>query len=307
MSTLRRILFLLLFFSSMVSLRAQCSVNAGNNIAICQNATLQLIATSTGNPTVSWTSNPLGGILSGGTTLTPTINTSSATQYILIISGSGGVCKDTIVATVNPLPNVTANASATTVCAGTALTLTGGGATTYLWSGGVTNGISFIPLSTTTYTVTGTGANNCSNTATKTITVKPLPTVTASANTTTVCAGTSVTLAGNGAITYVWSGGVTNGISFVPSSTTTYTVTGTGANNCSNTATKTITVNPVPDASIANYAPKPFTNCGGGGIFDLVVDNISTTTSTNSNYNISWGDNTPNYNSSTPPASLSHQ
>ena len=77
----------------------------------------------------------------------------------------------------NP-PIVTANASATTVCAGETVSLTGGGATTYSWSGGVTDGMPFAaPSSTTTYTVTGTNAG-CSNTATKTITVNPLPTAT---------------------------------------------------------------------------------------------------------------------------------
>ncbi len=143
-------------------------------------------------------------------------------------------------------PAVTANATATTVCTGASITLTGGGANTYVWTGGVTNGVAFVPpIGTTTYTVTGTvTATGCQNTATITITVNPLPTITANATATTVCAGVSITLSGGGAITYTWTGGVTNGVAFVPpTGTTTYTVTGTDTiPGCQNTATTTITV-----------------------------------------------------------------
>ena len=68
------------------------------------------------------------------------------------------------------------------------------------------------------------------------------------------CAGEAVTLNGNGAGTggsYSWDGGVVDGISFVPpfsNTSTTYTVTGTDINGCQNTATATVTVNPLPNA-----------------------------------------------------------
>ena len=66
------------------------------------------------------------------------------------------------------------------------------------------------------------------------------------------CAGEAVTLNGNGAGTggsYSWDGGVVDGVSFVPpfsNTSTTYTVTGTDANGCQNTATATVTVNSLP-------------------------------------------------------------
>ena len=63
----------------------------------------------------------------------------------------------------------------------------------------------------------------------------------------TICAGTAITLYGAGANTYTWSNGVTNNQSFVPTSTTTYTVTGTNTTNgCQATDIITITVNPIP-------------------------------------------------------------
>jgi hypothetical protein len=170
---------------------------------------------------------------------------------------------DTLGFEVFTIPTVTALSSASTVCAGTSVTLTGGGASTYTWTGGVTNGVSFVPTATTTYTVIGTNAGGYANTATITITVNPTPTVTALSSASTVCAGTSVTLTGGGASTYTWSGGITNGVIFVPTSTTTYTVTGTDVNGCTNTATKTITVNPTPTVTALSSAS---TVCAGTSV-----------------------------------------
>ncbi|MES2592541.1 MAG: choice-of-anchor tandem repeat GloVer-containing protein [Bacteroidota bacterium] len=147
---------------------------------------------------------------------------------------------------INPTLTVTATANpSSAVCTGTSVTLIGGGAINYVWTGGITDGTSFVPTSTATYTVTGMDGNGCTNTITKTITVNPLPLVFAFATSTTVCAGTSITLSGVGnAISYAWTGGVTDGVAFTPSSTIPYTVTGTDANGCTGIATKTITVLP---------------------------------------------------------------
>ncbi len=69
-------------------------------------------------------------------------------------------------------PMVTANATSTTICQGEQVTLSGSGtATNYIWDNGVTDGVAFAPTATTTYTVTGTNANGCTNTDQITITV----------------------------------------------------------------------------------------------------------------------------------------
>jgi hypothetical protein len=152
--------------------------------------------------------------------------------------------------TVNALPTVTATSTPTNgiICVGANATLNGAGATSYTWSGGITNGTAFAPTTTTTYTVTGTDANGCVNTATKSIIVNALPTVTATSTPTngTICVGANATLNGVGATSYIWSGGVTNGTAFAPTTTATYSVTGTDANGCVNTATKSIIVNSLP-------------------------------------------------------------
>lgn len=64
---------------------------------------------------------------------------------------------------INGLPTVNAG-SDTIVCAGTPVTLSGSGATSYTWDNGVTNGVPVTPISTTTYTVIGTTAFGCTNT-----------------------------------------------------------------------------------------------------------------------------------------------
>lgn len=92
---------------------------------------------------------------------------------------------------VPPCTPVTASITNATVCAGTSVTLTGSGAASYTWSGGVTNGVAFVPTTTATYSVTGTGGNGCTNTATKTITVRPTASGT---QTLAVCAGHSITV-----------------------------------------------------------------------------------------------------------------
>ena len=71
----------------------------------------------------------------------------------------------------------------------------------------------------------------------------PPPAITATASMYTVCAGNQVTLIGGGALTYTWTNGVSNGIAFTPTATTTYTVTGTNSKGCGNWDTVTVTVN----------------------------------------------------------------
>jgi hypothetical protein len=69
------------------------------------------------------------------------------------------------------LPDVTANSSASIVCLGQSVTLSGSGAASYSWSNSVVNAESFVPTMTTTYFLTGTDLNNCSNTDSIIITI----------------------------------------------------------------------------------------------------------------------------------------
>ncbi|MDI9319601.1 MAG: T9SS type A sorting domain-containing protein [Phycisphaerales bacterium] len=100
-----------------------------------------------------------------------------------------------------------------------------------------------------------------------TATINTIPTVTATATPAVVCAGYSTTLTGGGTpigTTYTWSGGVTNGVAFTPSSTGTYTVTGTSPAGCQATANVTVTVNPAPIVSTTPLGT--YTVCADSGV-----------------------------------------
>jgi len=114
-----------------------------------------------------------------------------------------------------------------------------------------------------------TSAAGCkANTDTITMTVFTLPTVTANASANPICEGDGVTLTGSGAVSYTWDKGVTDGVEFYPSSTDTYTVTGTDGNGCQDTDQITVTVNPVPVAVINTTDPLEY--CDGETISTLL-------------------------------------
>ncbi|MES2285354.1 MAG: T9SS type A sorting domain-containing protein [Bacteroidota bacterium] len=290
-----------IFLAKMTDSQVECippPAPSTSNKTICSGKSTTLSASGVG--ILGWYSaESAGTYLGGGANYTTPVLTVNKTYYVQDSTCAPSLTRKAVLVTVNPLPVVNANSSASTVCAGTTVVLTGEGASTYSWTGGVMNGVGFIPTSTTTYTVTGTDANNCSNTRTKTINVNALPVVTANANTSTVCAGTMVTLTGGGASTYSWTGGVIDGIGFVPSSTTTYTVTGTDANNCSNTATKNINVNPLPivtaNASATMVCAGTTVTLAGGGASTYswtggVIDGIGFVSSSTTTYTVTGTD-----------------
>ena len=231
---------------------------------ICNPGGSSVSLTASGANTYSW--SPASG-LSGTTSANVSALPSSTTTYSVIgtsVFGCTGTA--TTVLSVNTKPTVSSTVSpSSTVCEGTSVTLSGTGAVSYTWTNGVVNGIPFTPTTTTTYTVTGTASNSCSSISTRVVTVNAKPTVGFTSNPSqTVCAGSSVTLAGTGATSYSWTGGISNGISFIPVSTTTYTVTGTASNSCTNTASAAITVNALPTVSIS--ASPSLNICSGGAV-----------------------------------------
>ena len=234
--------------------------------SVCANATGNYsIVSIPGATTYTWTV-PTGSTINSGqgtTSINLTAGNTSGNISVTVTVPCGTSLPSTFVLTIIPSPVVTATSSAASVCAGGSVTLTGGGASTYTWDNNVIDAISFVPIATTTYMVTGTDANGCVNTATTTVTVNPLPVVTANSSSASVCTGGSVILTGGGASTYTWNNNVIDAISFVPTATTTYMVTGTDANGCVNTATTTVTVNPLPVVTAASSAA---TLCSGGSV-----------------------------------------
>ncbi len=139
------------------------------------------------------------------------------------------------------------------------------------------NTITDSPSLTTTYSLTVTDVNNCSQTYQYTINTVSTPTVLATTNNTLICTGNSATLTASGANTYSWSSGSSSDTEVVsPVSSADYTVTGTDVNGCSNLAVITQSVslctginNIATDNQIINIYPNP-TN----GILNIETDII---------------------------------
>jgi gliding motility-associated-like protein len=213
-----------------------------NSPSICNGQTASL--TASGATTYSWT----GGLSANATPSTPILTTT--TTYT--VTGTTNGCTGTAVSTVTVKPKPTITVNSPSICMGQTANLTASGASSYSWTGGLTptsNPITPILTTTTTYTVTGT-LNGCTGTAALTVTVKPNPTV--NVNSPSVCNGQTASLTASGASTYSWTGGLTaisNPITPILTTTTTYTVTGT-TNGCTGTAVSTVTVKPNPIVSV---------------------------------------------------------
>ncbi|MDP3143820.1 MAG: hypothetical protein Q8N66_00335, partial [Bacteroidota bacterium] len=153
-----------------------------------------------------------------------------------------------------PIPIITAVASPTAICIGASSTLSATGATSYTWNPGALTGsnIAVTPTTTTTYTVFGSNGT-CSNTQTVTVIVNPLPVLIVAASPTAICSGASASLTASGAAAYNWLPGAMAGSLVVvsPTITTTYTVIGTSALGCSNSATINLIVNPIPSLTVS--------------------------------------------------------
>lgn len=228
------------------------TLSAGPNQSICQGNSAVL--SPSGATSYTWTANPT---LSCTTCTNPTATPLVTTTYFVTGNTTAGCSAGaSVTITVNPKPTITTTNKAH--CAGSSDTLFASGAISYVWS--PATGLSCTacpspiatPAATTTYTVTGTDANGCTNTATSLVTVNPNPTVTITGNT-NICIGGSASLTASGSATsYSWTPAATLSCSTcanpiaTPTATTTYTVTGTNAFGCTSTSTVTVTVNPLP-------------------------------------------------------------
>ncbi len=241
------------------------SINIVNNLTVTALTTNSLpclnsldTLTASGAQSYTWTASNGNTTSISANNSTVTINPTTTTTYT--VKGSSGTCLDSATVTVNIAPplniTVTSNPANAIICAGDNITLSGNGASTYTWTGGITDNTPFNPSISQTYTVTGTDANGCTGTANQAVTVNPTPTVTINASSPAICVGQSATLTASGANTYTWSTTeMTPSITVSPIATQTYSVIGTSTNSCTNSnapATVTITVNPLPTISIAS-------------------------------------------------------
>jgi PKD repeat protein len=214
----------------------------------------------TANAPTSWSWN-FGDGSGTSTQQNPSYTYANAGNYTVTLIAQNASGYDTIpkVVTVFPSPNVDAGFD-TTICMGSSASLSATGASSYSWSPstGLSNPTipnpTASPTTTTTYTVTGSDINGCVANDMVFITVNPLPNVNAGVDQ-TICMGTSTGLSASGGLMYNWtpSSGLSNSTianpMASPTSTTTYTVTGTDANGCVANDMVKITVNPLPSVN----------------------------------------------------------
>ena len=201
-----------------------------------------------GATSYSWTIQTGATIVAGQGTNAVLANFPSVGGFIQVIPidacGNNGTSSSISVYGL-ALPTITVTPSSSNVCSGSSATLTATGTSiSYIWNTAATTSvITVTPTAITSYTVRGTDANNCSNIAITTLSINTPPTVTIFANPGSICPGSSTTLTAGGANNYSWSTGATT-VSIAPtlSATTSFTVSGTDANNCTGVAITTVTV-----------------------------------------------------------------
>ena len=215
------------------------TVSISGNTTICEGESVQLTSNTTNASSYQWAP---GGESSADVTVSPT----TQTVYTLTVSNSCGDATDQITIDVNPLPTISAS-NDQEICEGESVQLSASGIGQLEWSpGGETSeDISVAPNSTTVYTVTST--NNCGQVSEDVeVTVNPLPNADAGADQ-EICVGESVTLTASGGGNYIWDNlETTQSISVTPSSTQTYSVTVSSAENCEASASVSVVVNALP-------------------------------------------------------------
>lgn len=257
---------------------------------ICKGAPIANVTftTNNGTPAIEGTANGLtlnSNVLSGTPTADCDFNIevsssqgcTAATQAIQITR------KDTATLTVNGDKN-------RSVCKGSSLTITFN-SNAQLSASQIPAGMSFddntlsgTPIATGNYTITTANLNSCgTKTITGTVTVKDLPTVSISTtdSKTAICKNENITLTATAGLnSYTWSnaGSSTNTQQVNPQSTTTYTVT-VSDGSCTNTASKTITVNELPTVTITGNDEM----CAGA-TGNTLTANVSPTAT----YNYQW-------------------
>ena len=192
----------------------------------------------------------LTNLVTSGTSYTPSITSGSISYYVTATSTGGSTCSSTatqVDVTFNPAPTVVANATATSVCEGESVTLTGSGADTYQWDNGITDGVAFNATVTETYIVIGEDQFGCTGVDSVEVTVTPAPATTLAAQPTVCDSDVAFTLSGGTPAGGTYSGtGVANGefdpsVSGVGTFTITYSYTDTAG--CTGTSTADLVVN----------------------------------------------------------------
>lgn len=292
---------------SLSNCSSSCSLSLATSTtpATCGNANggASVTPTGTGPYTYSWSP--------GGATTAAIANVAGG-NYTVTVTSQGGACTETASVTVAESGGITLSASSTPASCevnnGTAsVSVTAGtGPFNYVWSPGGATTTAISNLGPGDYTVTVTGANNCSSTATVTVDAPNFISLSVNA-TATSCgntngsASTTIT-AGTGPFTYLWSpgGATTTSVSGLASGNYSVVVTGSGGCQASETftigASTALSVTPSTTAASCNQnnGSASVSVTGGSGSYTYLWSNQATTNSISGvatgNYNVTISD-----------------
>ncbi|WMJ72628.1 T9SS type A sorting domain-containing protein [Cytophagaceae bacterium ABcell3] len=242
----------------LVTVSERPQIDAGEDLEVCAGEEITL--TAIGGESYEWS----GGVVNGEAFIP-----GSTTSYSVLGTDEHG-CTDSssVLVTVHERPEIDAGEDLE-ICAGEEVTLTARGGESYEWSGGISNGRPFVPVSTTTYVVLGTDEHGCTDSSSVLVTVHERPEIYAGEDK-AVCSGSEVVLTASGLDDFSWSGGIVDGEPFIPESTSIFVVTGTGVNGCSGADSVVVAVYELPNvfagADVEVCAGEELTLAGSGAV-----------------------------------------
>jgi DeoR/GlpR family transcriptional regulator of sugar metabolism len=246
----------------------------GSTVLTCVRTAISV--TATGGVSYAW-DNSLGSSANASITAPGT--------YTVTVTGANG-CTSTasitttqdIVAPTAGITNNTVGGSTELTCVRTAISVTATGGVSYAWDNSLGSAAAASITDPGTYTVTVTGANGCTSTASITTTqdiVAPTAGITnntVGGSTELTCVRTAISVTATGGVSYAWDNSLGSSANASITAPGTYTVTVTGANGCTSTASITTTQDIVaPTAGITNNT------VGGSTVLTCVRTAISVT------------------------------
>jgi hypothetical protein len=258
------------------------TVTPSGPTSFCNGDSVNLIATTGANLSYQWYRNNIG-INPGGTSVTYLAKPPfAAGTYKVVVSNancSATSANTVVISTAPPTATITSSGG-TSICSGSALTLTATAGTgyTYQWllnNGNINNTTAtYSAVNSGSYSVTVTSAGCSATSAPVTVNVIPSPPAIITASSTAICTGGYVVLNADTAATattytYQWfKGGVSTGVtnySDTVSVAGNYTVTIGNSNNCYTTSPITaVSINALPTAVVTVTGSN--TVCAGNNV-----------------------------------------
>lgn len=226
----------------------QFSINAGQDLTICQGDSAVL--TATGSPNIIWNNNDV----SNGIPFFP-LNSGYITAFAT--SANGCLAADSVLLTINPAPLIDAGPDLFT-CPGDSITLLATGANNLVWNNSIPNDTTFVPMASASYTVTGTDNFGCSGSDTLQLFYGTFPDLNAGPDQ-SVCFGQEVTLTGSGGIFMFWDNNIPDGVPFTPQTSGYYVLNGASNEGCLGTDTVFVSVNAASSNTISAAAIDSYT------------------------------------------------